>query len=107
MYHRKDNKHWANQCPKAKSLSPEEMAERVKAAKACYICLIVGHVQDKCRNKEKMKCLKCLKRGVNSNHSYLLCKSRSLDKTEREHTLVAAGTLDQKAEDDENDLSQD
>ena len=38
----KDNKHWDNQCPKAKVINPEELADKVKESKACYICLVGG-----------------------------------------------------------------
>ena len=40
----KYNKHWANQCPKGKAMNPDELAEKVKGSKACYICLVVGHI---------------------------------------------------------------
>ena len=87
----KENKHWASQFPKAKAMSPDELAEKMKGSKACFICLVVGHTQDKCRNKEKLKCTRCVKKGINANHSFLLCKHRSVDRSEKEPSLVAAG----------------
>ena len=101
----KDNKHWASQCPKGKSMSPDELAEKVKGAKARYICLAVGHTQEKCRNKEKLKCVRCVKRGVNASHSFLLCKHRVLDKSERESTLIAAEADNVSAIEEENEPS--
>ena len=86
----KENKHWANQCPKGKAMNPEELADKVKGSKACYICLVVGHTQEKCRNKERLKCVRCVKRGVNANHSYLLCKHRVAERPEKEPSLIAA-----------------
>ena len=101
----KDNKHCASQCPKGKSTSPDELAEKVKGAKACYICFAVGHTQEKCRNKEKLKYVRCVKRGVNASHSFLLCKHRVLNKPERESTLIAAEGENAGAIEEENEPS--
>ena len=70
-------------------MGPEELADKVKGSKACYICLVVAHTQEKCRNKERLKCVRCVKRGVNANHSYLLCKHRMVERPETEPFLIA------------------
>ena len=102
----KENKHWANQCPKGKAMGPDELADKVKGSKACFICLVVGHTQEKCRNKEKLKCARCVKRGMNANHSYLLCKHRMVERQEKEPSLIAAenDAVDPPAE-EETELS--
>ena len=66
----KDNKHWANKCPKGKAMNSDELAKKVKRSKVFYIFLVVGHKQEKCRNKKRFKCARCLKRGVNANHPF-------------------------------------
>ena len=71
-------------------MGPGELADKVKGSKACYICLVVGHTQEKCQNKEKLKSVRCVKRGVNANHSYLLCKHRMAERPEKEPSLIAA-----------------
>ena len=50
-----------------------------------------GTYKEKCRNKERLKCVRCVKRGVNANHSYLLCKHRVVERPEKEPSLIAAG----------------
>ena len=42
------------------------------------------------RNKERLKCVRCVKRGVNANHSYLLCKHRMVERPEKEPSLITA-----------------
>ena len=84
-------------------MTPDELAEKLKGAKACYICMVVGHTQEKCRNKEKLKCTRCVKRGVNANHSFLLSKHRVWDKSEKESTLIAAESDDVGAIEEENE----
>ena len=69
-------------------MNPEELADKVKGSKACYICLVVGHTQEKCHNKERLKCVRCVKRGVNANHSYLLCKHRMAERPGKEPSLI-------------------
>ena len=64
--------------------------------------MAVGHTQEKCRNKEKLKCARCVKRGVNASHSFLLCKHRVVDKSERESTLIAAEVENAGAIEEEN-----
>ena len=86
----KHNKHLANQCPKGKAMNPEELADKIKGTKAFYICLVVGHTQEKCRNKERLKCVRCVKRGVNANHSFLQCKHRVAENPEKEPSLIVA-----------------
>ena len=86
----KDNKNWANQYPKEQPMNPEELVDKVKGSKACYICLVVGHTQEKCRNKERLKRVGRAKRGVNANHTFSLCKHRVVERPEKEPSLIAA-----------------
>ena len=78
-------------------MNPYELAEKVKGSKACYVCLVVGHTEEKYRIKERLICTRCVKRGVNDNHSFLLCKHRVVDRPEKEPSLNVAAI-------DEDDL---
>ena len=50
----------------------------------------MGSTQEKYRNKERLKCVRCVKRGVNTYHLFLLCNYRVVERPEKEPSLIAA-----------------
>ena len=39
---------------------------------------------------KRLKCVRCVKRGVNADHLFLLCKHRVVERPEKEPSLIAA-----------------
>ena len=71
-----EGEHWSSQCYESDKFSKQERWNRVKEARACYLCLNVGHVVKDCPVASKVKlCQKCP-----SRHNAVLC-GRSTDPT--------------------------
>ena len=86
IFCQKNDDHYADECDKAKKMSPEEVRSIVKREEACLCCMKKGHRIVNCRQLRWLKCNTCGAR----NHNTLLHDDRGGKSEKKANGMVTS-----------------